>query len=353
MSDELQTVRCWRLEEWPERDRIAWTEGCAPGDPFDDPRPGSSLREASLKKIAKGYGRWLDYLASHGWLDPDLPPEQRVTPARIAGYAQELLMRGNADYTVIGRIAELAMALSVMAPGHDFLWVRKPYGTTIYSLLPKRRRPKPAPDIDVLYAWAIEIMDKAKAGNAALKSVLIDYRDGLLLAVFAARARRLRSMALLRLGHEIFAEEGWYRIELAPHQVKTDRRDAFNLPDDLTPYIEHYVQMIRTKLLGGRPSTAFWIGRGGEQLSEKGIQTTVMRRTFRRFGITFGPHRFRHALATTVALYAEEFAGSGAAVLAISPAVAEGHYVLAGQSAGLAKLCRLVEGKQRALRQSA
>lgn len=64
---------CLRFELWPEGDRAAWLLGCAPDDTLDD-LYGSGLRPASLQKARKGYGRWLHFLGSRGWLDLDLPP---------------------------------------------------------------------------------------------------------------------------------------------------------------------------------------------------------------------------------------------------------------------------------------
>ncbi len=38
---------------WPAIDRELWLASCAPGDPFDDPGYGSTLRLASRHKIAR------------------------------------------------------------------------------------------------------------------------------------------------------------------------------------------------------------------------------------------------------------------------------------------------------------
>src|SRR5690348_3000651 len=95
------TARCWPVGQWPDIDRIAWEHGCSPGDPFDDPHYGASLRPDSLTKTAKGYGRWLCFLASRGWLDTGQPPLQRITRPRLRAYFHDLNSAGNADYTII------------------------------------------------------------------------------------------------------------------------------------------------------------------------------------------------------------------------------------------------------------
>jgi hypothetical protein len=51
-----------------------------------------------------------------------------------------------------------------------------------------------------------------------------------------------------------------------------------------------------------------------------------------RFGESFGPHRFRHAIATTATLRDPDHPGLAVGVLGISGAVLEEHYNRAGQS---------------------
>jgi hypothetical protein len=211
---------CVKFAKWPARDREAWIRGCRPGDPFDDPRPGANLRAESLKSITKAYGRWLEFLTAISALDPDSPPLDRVTPERLAAYARYLRDAGSADFTILSRFNHLAMAMSVMAPGRNAGWIRKPGGVTLHVLLRKRRRPMRAPDAGVLYQWACGLMDGARS-SLPDRGALLQYRDGLLLAMLAARGRRLRSMTLLEVGAELLRDARGYRIELQPLQEKT------------------------------------------------------------------------------------------------------------------------------------
>jgi hypothetical protein len=63
-----------------------------------------------------------------------------------------------------------------------------------------------------------------------------------------------------------------------------------------------------------------------------------------RFGVTFGPHRFRHAIATTAPLRDPTTPGLGASVMGISVAVNEAHYNRANQVLALQKLQQAIEG---------
>jgi site-specific recombinase XerD len=337
---------CWPLEWWPAIDQAAWNLGFTPGDPFDDPRYGSGLRLDSRAKIRKGYGRWLSFLAARGWLDPAQPPLARVTRPRLRAYFRALRAAGNADRTIIGRFSELTMALKVLAPGEDVSWVRRPDGVSIYALLPKAQRVLLVPDADVLFAWGLEMMDEA-AARPRERHRLTAYRDGLLVALFAARGRRLRSMGLLRVGHELVQRGDHFRIELVPNQVKTGKPDRFDLPDRLTPYLRHYLDSIRPALLRGRSEDAVWISAQGGALTEAAIQTRIFRLTRRRFGQAFGPHRFRHAIGTTTALHVPSHPGLAAGLLGISPEILEQHYNRSSQCQAGARFAKLIQQRRR------
>ena len=155
MAPEISPIRILKFEQWPPADQALWTTNCLPGDPFDDPSYGASLRPDSLLKVRKGYGRWLSFLASRGWLDESVVPLVRVSRGRLRAYFQDLRAAGNADYTIIGRFAELTMAMKILAPGEDVSWIRRPTGRTIYASLLKQKRQLIVPDGRVLFCWAL------------------------------------------------------------------------------------------------------------------------------------------------------------------------------------------------------
>ena len=347
MSNIPRPPVCWKLERWPEADRASWQRNTTPGDPFDDPRHGASLRPASLAKISKGYGRWLDFLDSQGWLDPEVAALQRVTRRRLRAYVRALKAAGNADYTIIGRIAELTMAMRILTPGADVGWIRRPYGITIYAMLPKNKRPMVVPDARVLFRWGRKMMDAQLAAGARGNPVA--FRDGLLIAMLAARGRRLRSMAELRTQCELIRQQLTYRIELGPDQTKTHVRDRFDLAEALTSYVRHYLTKVRPALLAGRESCALWIGARGAPLTAKGIQACILRLSRVRFRVAFGPHRFRHAIATSSALRDPGSPGLAAGVLGGSRQVIEQHYNRAGQIHAARKYAQMVEQRRRKL----
>ena len=347
MSASPRRPVCWKLANWPEADRACWQRNTTPGDPFDDPHPGASLRPASLGKSSKGYGRWLDFLDAQGWLDPEVPALLRVTRPRLRAYIRALKAAGNADYTIIGRFTELAMAMRILAPGADVGWIRRPDGNSVYAMLPKTKRPMVVPDARVLFRWGTSMMDAQRGTGAPSNPVA--FRDGLLIAMLAARGRRLRSMAALGVRREIVRHEICYRIELGPDQTKTHANDRFDLPEALTPYVRHYLDTVRLALLAGRESDAFWIGARGTPLTAKGIEASILRLSRIRFGIAFGPHRFRHVIATSAALHDPGSPGLAAGVLGGSAQVIEQHYNRANQIQAARAYAKLVEQRRREL----
>ncbi len=336
------------FQEWPDRDQTAWRHNCSPADdPFDDdPRPGAERRADTLASYKKGYGRWLSFLASRGWLDPAQPADARVTRPRLRCYFRVLKRSGNRDQTIVDRFNHLASTIGILIPGADIGWIQRPDGATIRSQLACDRRSNFVPPAsDVLYKWGLSMMEKAAQATPATTVSCIAYRNGLLIAMLAARARRLRSMQLLRVGHELLRSPEGYRIELTPDQVKTNKPDRFELPTNLTPYIEHYLRQLRPQLLAGRHSEHLWINKEGVPLTSQGIQTMIKRATLKRFSVSFGPHAFRHAAATTAALRDPACPNLASSMLGISPEIAEGHYNRAGQIQAAKNYAAMLEKK--------
>ena len=350
MPRRTSTPLSWRLEQWPEGDHAAWHRNCLPSDPYDDEglHYGATLAAATLSKTTQGYGRWLCFLASRGWLDHGLSPFERVTRHRLHAYFNQLKRDRNADYTIIGRFQELEMALKIMAPGQDVSQVRRLNGVTIFRLLPKRKRHLMVPDSGVLYQWGLDMMDGADPVSAP-RTWLTTYRDGLLIAMLASRGRRRRSMHLLRIGKELIQNGSCHRIELTPQQEKTKRADCFDLPEHLTPYVQRYLTCVRPALVKNGRHDELWISQYGKPLTINGLSLRIRRLSLKRFGQAFGTHRFRHAIATTLALRCPEIPALGAAVLGITVDVADQHYIRAGQIEASRTYANLVEERRRRL----
>jgi hypothetical protein len=341
------THRVLRIPEWPEIDRELWEAGLAPRDQFDGPAYAARLRPTTIRNAACGHGRWLGVLAASGTLDPAVPPAARVTPARVRAYLAALQAAGNTNNSIVTRFFDLQAALRIMQPEEDFSWLTSPGGTPLRALLPATPRRIEPVDSAVLLAWGHDLMDDALlCRRPALRCTR--YRNGLLIALLAALAPRLRSVAALRLERQVVAHGAGYRLAFMAEDVKNRRRIEYPVPPDLVPRVDRYLTVERVELLAGRRHDWFWVNTAGERLDSRGMEGVIRRASKTRFGRAFGTHSFRHALATTAARAKSSNPGLAAAILAVSEAVVGGHYNLARQEeAAEAHIAHVEEERRR------
>ena len=329
------------LDDWPPQDRQLWETGLRPFDPYDSPDPtpgagyGAGLSEPTVELSRKSYGRWLAHLRDAGCLDPATHPVDRVTLPRMGAYFDALKAAGNADATILGRFDQLQRALRIMAPERDLRFVTTPNDRSIRSLLPMRKRGLMVPDASVMVDWGQGLIEAAATADSPRQHALL-LRDGVLITALASRARRLRAMAGLRLGHELTRRDGRYHVDLPPRLVKMKRRDRFYLPRSLTAALDAYLNHIRPALTGSKRHDAVWVKLNGDPLPACGLTGIVRRRSRKRFGTAFGTHRFRHSIGTTLPLRLPQYPGLAAGVLDVSGGVLEDHYNRAGQAAATA-----------------
>ena len=318
-----------RVPDWPAPDRQLWLAGLEPGDILEGEAYAAGLRPTTLRNSARGYGRWLGVLAQ---VDPPallLPPADRVSPARMRLFLKALRREGNTNNTIKARFWEMRSALRVMLPGRDYRWLNKPAGQSLEVLLPTRRKPIRLIGLAELTAWAHDLMQDGLAAQPGRRTE--SFRNGLLVAILADRAPRLRSLASLRLGRGIQRHGPCYRLTFRAQDTKGKRLLEYNLHPSLTPQVEHYLAVERPRLLSGQNHDWFWVNRNGGRLDEVGITGVICRGSQERFGFAFGTHRFRHALATGGIVTSRAATATVAKVLGNSAAIAERYYAIGGQ----------------------
>jgi hypothetical protein len=274
--------------------------------------------------MRKGYGRWLAVRIAAGDLDQTISPADRVTRVRANAYYKALRAAGNSINTITARFMELRMALRLLQPETDaeFAWLTEALRD---RLPPVVRRPIEVIETGILDEWGRQLMDDAAGlGTARLRSV--QFRNGLLIAILAALAPRLRSLACLQLGKQVVCHGDGYRITLEAEDVKNGRWVEYDVPPHLVPYVRSYLADARDKLLAGRQHDWFWVNQNGGPLAEKGIQGVMRHASKARFGKSHGVHRSRHGLASTAARLLPGNPGVAAAILCISEAVLAEHY---------------------------
>jgi site-specific recombinase XerD len=313
------------IESWPDIDRRLWLASLQPGDLFAGPSPARHFRPATLAGWVLTYSGWLAFLRTLGPLDQSALPAARATRANVQAYFQACRAAGNANSTIIATLSRLRGALHLMQPEVDCRWLTAPNGRSLRSLLPVRRRPIQVIDSDVLYQWGHTLMQDALS-NPIPERRQLGFRDGLLIAILAARGPRRRSVISLQIGKTVIRTGDGYRLVFEEEDIKTGRPLEYDAPAGLSTAITRYLSVERRELLAGQDHDWLWVSVYGSKLTVQGVTSIIWQQSKRRFGRPFGPHRFRHAIGTCGPLKDPEYPGVAAAILGIAGRMVEAHY---------------------------
>ena len=129
---------CLKAVEWPMRDRQLLEQALRRGDLLDGGGDRRRYSAISNRKLERGYGRWLTYLAFNGQLATEASPADRITRERVLAYIDRLKALGNGTYTLLARLQELYEAALVMGPNRDWKWIRRIAATIRTQHVPVR-----------------------------------------------------------------------------------------------------------------------------------------------------------------------------------------------------------------------
>lgn len=315
-----------KLPDWPDGDRQLWEAGQWLNTKPRKSGFGSKLQPVSIRNAMKSYGRYLAALRDAGDLHAMDAPAERVIPHRVSGFVTALREKGNKGNTIKVRLMEISTAMRIMQPATDLTWLTRPGGYSLDFLLPQEPQDFPIIPSPVLYRWGLELMDEASADEVMSFECDREFRDGLIIAILACRAPRLRTLAGIRIGQQLkkIGEEFW--LCFAKTDVKNRKAIEYSLPENLTSYIQEYLDEVRPRMLGLVRTDWLWVIEQHAPFKDIGIAKMIERRSLQRFGHAFGPHRFRHYLATTLAEEDPKNPGLAAALLGVTEAVVAEHY---------------------------
>jgi hypothetical protein len=179
--------------------------------------------------------------------------------------------------------------------------------------------------------FGIELMDAAlMLPVSESKRRELQYRDGLLLTLLSLWLPRRRSITALTVSSHLEFDDAGVNILLHPPDTKAKRAESFRVPEQLLPYVMHYLKEIRPVLVDRSAHDGFWASLIGTPLSEGRIYEMVRARLSAKFGKAMGLHDFRRAGPTYLAMDAPEEIGLIPGILQhASPEVSEQHYNLA------------------------
>jgi integrase/recombinase XerD len=181
----------------------------------------------------------------------------------------------------------------------------------------------------LLFAAGLARMDRVEHEQQRKHDVRnVRYRDGLMMAILAARAFRRGNLAQMRVGRHITKVDGVYICTFGAAETKNGRELVEPLPAELTSYIDHYLAEVRPALLRGHASDAFWVSTYRAALSEQSIYTKICAATAEELGVKLSPHLFRDALATGIATDDPEHIRMASRLLGhADPRTTERHYI--------------------------
>jgi hypothetical protein len=352
---------CMPLEAWPVEDRGAYEAAIRPGDPLEPGGLGAEWSSYSRRKNVNGYGRWLTWLSIQGLLDPSIGPTDRISRERIAAYVKDLHQL-NAPFTVLTRVEELIQMLRVMEPRYDIIWLRRLAGRIRMDAISsrnKRQRVKPS---EQLVDFGLELMARAESvdGGTPLARA-ITFRDGLMLALLAARPFRRKHFSAIEIGRHLVRVGETYWLRFAALETKTRQLIDVPFPAGLQPCLERYLSHYRPLLARrtGRwnrecPTAALWLSTHGSAMTEIAIYFRIMKLTEKKFGHIVNPHLFRDSAATSIAIEDPEHVRYTMAVLGHGSLTAsEKHYNQAGSLEASRRLQRHVLELRQGFRDTA
>jgi integrase len=294
--------QCKKLEDWPELDQRLWRSALVPGDLLEDGGPRSRYSDLSNLAVVTGYGRWLTWLDRQGLLDTRAKPDERITPCRVRDYVTAL-EAVNATQTLLNRLQELRAAALVMGPHRDWSWINR-----IVSRVRARHRPARAKGprliaTEELFNLGYTLMAGTDRENTAKRKAIL-YRDGLMIALLAARPLRLRNFLGLVLNDTLVRLGNQWLIQIPAADTKTKEPIELLWPATLIAPLETYLACHRVVL--GRwtcPTDGpLWLSANGLPMTRNQTYMRVTARTRDGLGRSINPHLFRDCAATSVAI---------------------------------------------------
>jgi site-specific recombinase XerD len=294
--------RCMRFEEWPVVDREFWLAATDRGDALDDGGPAAHWSAHSRRKRIEGYGRWLTFLQFRGLLDETTHPVDRVTSDAARAYVDELGASVR-PVTVLCRTEDLYAVMRVFAPARDWWWLRRLANQLRTRCTETQTNEPTVRSSSELYELGLELMGRADTAvhvHPSRRATL--YRDGLIIALLGARPVRRRNLASIEIGRHLSRVEDRYWMHFDAHETKTGQPIDVPLPPDLTERVDRYLACYRRHLVGKAETDRLWVSERATPLAANTIAHQVMKRTADAWGQPVCLHRFRDALATSVAI---------------------------------------------------
>jgi integrase/recombinase XerD len=331
--------------KWPMHHLRAWEAAFVAGGLFDLPGAASRWRPASSRKTCLGYDAWLRWRRTRK--DADAAkfdasrPEALVSRAAVLAYVEHLTSL-HSSMTVYNRIQELYDAIRVMAPGHDWSWLKMAQRNLRSRAKPENNKMGRLQAADRLEDLGFSLMAEAETapfwqdpdgGGMTLLQRALAFRDGLMIALLIRRPFRIKNFVSLEIGKSLVIGNGAASFAFLASEVKGKRPVDVAFPKSLMSALERYVDYYRQILLSESAkakdllTNTLWVSRDGTELVEISLHNAIRRRTREAFGAPIPPHWFRDSAVTFLVRDEPASARLSSSILGhSSPEIANRHY---------------------------
>jgi integrase len=286
---------------WPAADQSAWRELFREGDVLDGRGPAAHWAPATRRSNHQHYARWLGWLA---WARPQelaLHAVERITPDPVRVYSADLVARV-APRTVTSSLIGLKVVARALAPEAEWRWL---YDLT--NRLNTWAKPSRDPQdriVPIEQAYRACLRELTRLSSTPLKRRLnrVSYRDTLITALLCAAPVRLRNLAMIAIDWHLVRSGDQYGLRFGAGETKNGQPLALDLAASLTPFIDIYLERVRSTFLKDACSANLWLGFEGGPLTAHSIYGRVLLVTERLLGCPINPHAFRACAATSLSL---------------------------------------------------
>ena len=301
--------RALPFDAWPAADQRLWIEAIREGDLFTDAGAAAHWRPATRDNYQPSYGRWLRFLLCRHPETWSHIPSERLNRQNILEYIELLKQRQLNQTSIWSYISNLNNVAYRLMPDQDWSGLR-----LIANRLHLIVRPRP-----YLESQLVPIQDLYEAGLALVKKsesrkprrpscVLLDYRDGLMIALLASMPVRLQNFGNIEIGRHLVKTPEGYSLIFPEDEVKNRQHIEVEVYEPLVPIIERYLDHHRRQLLGDNDTNFLWISKVGKRLKPNHVSERITKVMRRELGKPITPHMFRHCAATSIAETSPELA---------------------------------------------
>lgn len=323
-----------RYEHWPIADQQAWTRALEPGGLFDQQGPAAHWAAATRNTVRSNYGVWLQWCDDHDLLSIE-PACERVTRETLASYLAEL-QRRLAPHTQHSYLSALYRVMVLFSPVQDWDWFKVLVNRLERLKVSTTDKAGRLQDSTALMALGERLMADATArpdsdSRQAQLEIAIEYRDGLMLALLAARPLRRTNFVNIQLRQHLVRSDRRWWLHFTPDETKQRQPIEQALPAWIEEPLNIYLAEYRPRFLGSSDHNYLWASRQGGRFTGQGFYRSITQRTRRAFGQSVNPHLFRDCAATTIARHTPEAIGTASQLLGHSRmSTTERHYNQAG-----------------------